>query len=109
MPAADRVLDIGCGTRQTTREAALVAFDGDALGVDIEGGMIARARELADRQGVPNVRFEVGDAQAHPFPSGAFDVAISRFGTMFFGDHGSAPMRGLGPPLPACRTRPTRE
>ena len=84
--AADRVLDIGCGTGQTTREAALVASDGDALGVDIDGGMIARARELADREGVPNVRFELGDAQAHPFPSGAFDVAISRFGTMFFGD-----------------------
>jgi SAM-dependent methyltransferase len=84
--AADRVLDIGCGTGQTTREAALAASDGEALGVDIDGGTIARARELADREGVPNVRFEVGDAQAHPFRSGAFDVAISRFGTMFFND-----------------------
>jgi SAM-dependent methyltransferase len=84
--AADRVLDIGCGTGQTTREAALATSDGDALGVDIDGGMIARARELADREGVPNVRFEVGDVQAHPFPSEAFDVAISRFGTMFFSD-----------------------
>ena len=84
--AADRVLDIGCGTGQTTRDAALAASDGEALGVDIDGGMIARARELADREGVPNARFEVGDAQAHPFPSGAFDIAISRFGTMFFSD-----------------------
>lgn len=84
--AADRVLDIGCGTGQTTREAALVASDGDVLGVDIDGGMVARARELADREDVPNVRFEVGDAQTHPFRSGAFDVAISRFGTMFFRD-----------------------
>jgi SAM-dependent methyltransferase len=84
--AADHVLDIGCGTGQTTREAALLASDGDALGVDIQGGMIVRARELADGEGVRNVRFEVGDAQAHPFRSGAFDVAISRFGTMFFRD-----------------------
>jgi SAM-dependent methyltransferase len=84
--AADRVLDIGCGTGQTTREAALVAFAGDALGVDIDAGMIARARELADREGAPNVRFEVGDAQVHPFRSGVFDVTISRFGTMFFSD-----------------------
>jgi SAM-dependent methyltransferase len=53
-------------------------------GVDIDAGMIAQARELADREGVPNVRFEVGDAQAHRFPSGAFDIATSRFGTMFF-------------------------
>jgi len=84
--AADRVLDIGCGTGQTTREAALTASVGAVLGVDIDGGRITRARELADREGVPNVRFEVGDAQAHPFLAGAFDVAISRFGTMFFRD-----------------------
>jgi SAM-dependent methyltransferase len=84
--AVDRVLDIGCGTGQTTREAALAAPAGDALGVDIDAGMIAHARELADREGVPNVRFEVGDARAHPFASGAFDIAISRFGTMFFSD-----------------------
>lgn len=84
--AAGRVLDIGCGTGQTTREAALVASDVDALGIDISEGMIARARELAARESVPNVRFEVGDAQAHPFRSGAYDVAISRFGTMFFND-----------------------
>ena len=88
--AADRVLDIGCGTGQTTRQAALIASAGEALGVDIDGGMIARARELADREGVPNVRFEVGDAQAHPFRSGAVDVAISRFGTMFFSDPDTA-------------------
>ena len=50
--AADRVLDIGCGTGQTTREAARVASFGDALGVDIDAGMIARARELADREGL---------------------------------------------------------
>jgi SAM-dependent methyltransferase len=84
--AADRVLDIGCGMGQTTREAALVASVGHALGIDIDEGMIDRARELADREGVSNVRFEVGDAQAHPFRSGAFDVALSRFGTMFFSD-----------------------
>ena len=84
--AADRVLDIGCGTGQTTREAALIACDGGALGVDIDARMIARARELAECDRVPNARFEVGDAQAHPFPSGSFDVAISRFGTMFFSD-----------------------
>jgi SAM-dependent methyltransferase len=88
--AADRVLDIGCGTGQTTREAARVAAGGDALGIDINEGMIARARQLATRDGVPNVLFEVGDAQAHPFRSGAFDVAISRFGTMFFSDPDTA-------------------
>ncbi len=31
----DRVLDIGCGTGQTTRQAARTAQAGSALGVDI--------------------------------------------------------------------------
>src|SRR6201999_3898247 len=30
------------------------------------------------------------DAQRHPFPERGFDLAISRFGTMFFGDPGAA-------------------
>ena len=48
--------------------------------------MLARARETAAAQGVTNVRFEKGDAQVHPFAEGAFDVAISLFGAMFFND-----------------------
>ena len=33
-----------------------------------------------------NVRFEQADAETHHFPAESFDVAISRFGTMFFRD-----------------------
>jgi SAM-dependent methyltransferase len=82
----DRVLDIGCGAGQTTREAARVATLGSVVGVDISAGMIARAQALAAEVELRNVSFEHGDAQSHPFPSEHFDVAISRFGTMFFGD-----------------------
>ena len=87
---ADRVLDIGCGTGQTTRDAARAAADGVALGVDLSGQMIALARRLAAGQGIVNARFEQADAQIHPFPSHSFDVAISRTGTMFFGDPAAA-------------------
>ena len=83
----ERVLDIGCGTGQTTRDAARAAPDGTALGVDLSGPMIALARRLAAEQGVTNALFEKTDAQEfHPFPEQSFDVAISRTGTMFFGD-----------------------
>ena len=82
----DRVLDIGCGAGQTTREAARIAAAGSAVGVDIAAAMIARARLLTDAQGLRNVRFEQADAQVHRFPSEHFDVVISRFGTMFFAD-----------------------
>jgi SAM-dependent methyltransferase len=82
----DRVLDIGCGAGQTTRDAARLASDGWALGVDISKEMIERARRLADAEGLHNVTFEHADAQDHRFPPERFDLAISRFGTMFFRD-----------------------
>jgi ubiquinone/menaquinone biosynthesis C-methylase UbiE len=82
----DRVLDIGCGTGQTTRQAACTARAGSALGVDIAASAIKRARELARAEGLRNVTFEHADAQVHRFPPERFDLAISRFGTMFFDD-----------------------
>lgn len=36
---ADRVLDIGCGAGQSTRDAARVAVSGHALGVDVSAPM----------------------------------------------------------------------
>ena len=84
--ADDRVLYIGCGTGRTTRDAARSAGKGSALGVDISASMIERARELAWAESVHNVAFEQGDAQVHHFPKESFDLAISRFGTMFFDD-----------------------
>ncbi|GAA1225015.1 MULTISPECIES: methyltransferase domain-containing protein [Streptomyces] len=83
----ERVLDVGCGAGATTRLAARRAGPGGrALGVDLSGPMLARAEETARREGAVDVSFERGDAQIHPFPAGAFDVAISRFGVMFFAD-----------------------
>jgi len=82
----DHVLDIGCGTGQTTREAARTAQAGGALGVDIAVSAIKRARELTRAEGPGNVTFEHANAQVHRFPHERFDLAISRFGTMFFDD-----------------------
>jgi SAM-dependent methyltransferase len=48
--------------------------------------MLARARELADAEGLRNIDLVQGDAQVHPFPSAHFDVAMGRFSVMFFGD-----------------------
>ncbi|GAA3241403.1 class I SAM-dependent methyltransferase [Dactylosporangium siamense] len=78
----ERVLDVGCGAGQTTREAARAAHPGRVLGVDVSAAAVERAR--AD--GLDNVTFEEADAQVHDFAPGSFDVAISRFGTMFFAD-----------------------
>ncbi|WP_055566588.1 class I SAM-dependent methyltransferase [Streptomyces atriruber] len=88
----DRVLDIGCGAGQTTRLAARRADGGHALGLDLSAPMLARARRAARREGPDNVSFTQGDAQVHPFAPGTYDVAISRYGVLFFAD----PVAGFG-------------
>ncbi len=92
MPAAaiapgERILDIGCGNGLTSRDAARAAGPGGSvLGVDLSGPMLARAEQLAKEEGLDNVRFEQADAQVHHFEAGAYDLAMSRFGVMFFLD-----------------------
>jgi SAM-dependent methyltransferase len=83
---ASRVLDIGCGTGQTTRDAARTAASGSALGVDLSSQMIGLARQLAAAEGIGNARFEQADAQIRRFGPRTFDAVISRTGTMFFAD-----------------------
>lgn len=82
----DNVLDVGCGTGQTTRDAARAAVAGSALGADLSVPMLERARLLSEAAGLRNVTYVQADAQTHPFPSTHFDLCISRFGTMFFTD-----------------------
>ncbi|MGH2686334.1 MAG: class I SAM-dependent methyltransferase [Actinomycetota bacterium] len=82
----DRVLDVGCGTGQTTCDAARAAAAGSVVGIDLSSAMLEYARRRAADEGLTNVSFEQGDAQVHPFDAGAFDIAISRTGAMFFGD-----------------------
>jgi len=91
LPAADlrpdeRVLDLGCGCGATTLAAAHdVGPGGAARGVDLSEPMLDVGRRRADDAGVSNVTFVAGDAQTDDLGSG-YDVALSRFGTMFFDD-----------------------
>lgn len=62
------ILDIGCGTGRSTREAARVASSGSVLGVDLSAKMLEHARAAAGAEGLSNVRFEQADAQVHPLP-----------------------------------------
>ena len=82
----DSVVDIGCGTGQVTRDVARRVSTGSVLGLDVSLPMLEVARRHAEEEGITNARFEAADAQIHAFAAGAFDVAISRAGVMFFGD-----------------------
>ena len=83
----DHVLDIGCGTGQTTREAARAATSGAAVGIDLSSTMLDHARQTAADEGLANVAFVQGDAQVHAFEPQHFTVALARTSAMFFGDH----------------------
>ena len=79
-----RVLDIGCGFGDTTqRLAGLVGPGGVAVGVDAAPNFIDTARREAVEAGVQNARFELADVETASL-GGPFDLAFSRFGTMFF-------------------------
>ena len=82
----DRVLDVGCGTGQSSRDAGRLASAGSVLGLDINQRMLDEAAARTRRDGPANVRYEWADAQVHPFDVAAFDVVISRYGVMFFAD-----------------------
>ncbi|MEH1125337.1 class I SAM-dependent methyltransferase [Micromonospora sp. CPCC 206061] len=82
----DRVLDIGCGIGDSTRDAGRTAVAGSALGVDVSASVLERARHLTEQAGLRNVSYLQADAQIHRFPPEHFDVCVSRFGAMFFTD-----------------------
>lgn len=82
----DRVLDIGCGTGRSTRDAARAAATGRVLGIDISAQSLERARRLSAAERLDNITYEHGDAQSHPFAAAHYDLAISRFGVMFFSE-----------------------
>jgi SAM-dependent methyltransferase len=84
-PGAD-VLDVGCGCGTTTLAAARLIAPGQAVGLDLSGPMLARARAAAEAAGLGNAEFLQGDAQVHPLEPGRFSTVVSRFGVMFFAD-----------------------
>ena len=72
--AGERVLDIGCGCGESTREAARAAKPGNALGVDLSVAMLKRARDRSHAEGLVNVRFEQADAAQLPYEDDSFEL-----------------------------------
>jgi SAM-dependent methyltransferase len=95
--AGDRILDIGCGSGETSLELAdAVAPGGKVTGVDISRPLLEVARRRAGSR--PDVAFVEADAQTYAFAPDSFDAAFSRFGVMFFADPAAA-FRNIGKAL----------
>ncbi len=81
------VLDIGCGCGSTVLHVARrVGPAGRVVGADVSKPMLAVAEQRAAAQGTNNERFVLADAASYDFEAGAFDLAVSQFGVMFFDD-----------------------
>jgi len=72
MPKGKQWLDVGCGTGALTQCILRDCAPSEVRGVDPSAGFIEHAR--AHTKGAS---FEVGDAQALPVGSGAFDAAVA--------------------------------
>ncbi|MEM6851106.1 MAG: class I SAM-dependent methyltransferase [Pseudomonadota bacterium] len=85
-----RILDVGCGTGETTASLAQrVGPNGATHGIDISSDMLAAAQKKAEGAGVA-VTFHEGDAQSFAFEPLVYDLIFSRFGVMFFEDADAA-------------------
>ncbi|MPZ13913.1 MAG: methyltransferase domain-containing protein [Chloroflexi bacterium] len=66
-PEAARVLEAGCGSGAICRELARWPKVGETVGLDPSPAFLAKARKLAE--GIPNLRFDEGDARSMPLGS----------------------------------------
>lgn len=81
------VLDIATGIGEPALTAARkVGSTGKVTAIDLSPAMLAIANERARENGLANIDFQVGDADAFSLPTSRYDAIISRFGLMFLPD-----------------------
>ena len=87
--AGERVVDIGCGCGAPTLEFARAAGPSGSLeAFDISGPMLAEGQRRASNRGIMNVQWRQTDPATADLEE--FDLLISAFGVMFFGDRRAA-------------------
>ncbi len=85
----ERVVDIGCGCGDLSLAlAGRVGDGGRILAIDVSQPMLDRARSRVQvpAGGQAAIEWLEADAAVLPFAAAGFDLLISRFGVMFFGD-----------------------
>jgi ubiquinone/menaquinone biosynthesis C-methylase UbiE len=69
------LLDVGAGSGSMSAEfAQLVGPEGHVTAVDINPGIMPRAKAVAEQWGVSNISFQTADAYKLPFDDGKFDI-----------------------------------
>lgn len=73
----DCVVDLACGPGTLALQFARKV--GWVHAVDLTPAMLARARRTAESDGLSNLSFTLGDAQALPIASGSLDIAVTSY------------------------------
>lgn len=73
---SDRALDVGTAAGNTA--VAVAARAAEVVGLDLTPRMGEEFAAAAAAAGACNLRFEVGDVEALPFPDGSFDLVTCR-------------------------------
>jgi SAM-dependent methyltransferase len=74
----ETVLDLGCGAGTDLLVAAqMIGSRGRAIGIDMTGSMLARARESATAMGLRNVELHQSLVESLPVEGASVDVVIS--------------------------------
>src|SRR5579862_8218503 len=81
--SGSRVLDVACGSGNTTLAAA--RRGALATGLDLVDALVERARMRTAAEGF-DVEYVVGNAESLPFADASFDAVLSTFGVMFAPD-----------------------
>jgi SAM-dependent methyltransferase len=81
IPSGAQWLDVGCGTGALSQTILDTASPHAVLGIDSSKGYIEFAREQIQD---PRVAFRLGDAQALPVESAAYDAVVSGLALNFF-------------------------
>jgi ubiquinone/menaquinone biosynthesis C-methylase UbiE len=82
--STERVLDVATGSGNAAMAAARRGCS--VVGIDYVPALLERARRRVAAEGLTDVTFVEGDAEALPFADGEFDVTASVFGAMFAPD-----------------------
>jgi ubiquinone/menaquinone biosynthesis C-methylase UbiE len=82
------VLDVACGPGLVAFVLAEVA--GHVTGLDLTPAMLDKARELQGQRGQTNLTWQLGRAEALPYPDNSFDAVVTRFSFHHLTDPGTA-------------------